>query len=79
MKNKQKIIGASIILIIFLIFLSVGYYLNSTKRSNYDDIFVEQQQNVKDNAKNTTSSGAVSSTDNSGHSTRLSECIWRIY
>lgn len=64
MKNKQKIIGASIIFIIFVVFLSVGYYLNSTKRSNYDDIFVEQQENAKDNNKDTNKSEIVNSTNN---------------
>ena len=63
MKNKQKIIGATIVFIIFLVFLSVGYYLNSNKRNNYDDIFVQQQDNINDNNKGTTVSKAVNSTN----------------
>lgn len=52
MKKKQKIIGSIIILVLFLIFMAVGYYMSKSKKVNENDIFVESNSVVTSEVKN---------------------------
>lgn len=41
MKNKQKLIGSIIVLVLFIIFLALGYIISNPKRVTSSDIFVQ--------------------------------------
>ncbi|SHI48088.1 competence protein ComEA [Clostridium cavendishii DSM 21758] len=65
LKNKEKIIGAIIIGVIALVFLTVGYYTTRPQKLNQKDmeeIFVDSKVN-KDNSNNKTKEGKENKKD----------------
>ncbi|MBC8061110.1 MAG: ComEA family DNA-binding protein [Clostridiaceae bacterium] len=64
MKNKEKIIGSVIILVLFLIFLLIGYNITNNKsdKSKKQDIFVQEDSlptNAEDPKKTTNTNNKI--------------------
>jgi competence protein ComEA len=49
MKNKEKIIGSVIILVLFIVFLFIGYSMTNNKKEKTEDIFVENESTPVNN------------------------------